>query len=191
MGFVPIILQFMQFWIITSTYDNIENQVFTGLVLLDLAKAFDTVDHDILLQKLHHYGIRRIANNYFRSFLKNRTQLVSIDNENSTPQFNNIGVPQGSTLGPLLFLIYINDLPNCINSTPRLFADDTCLMINMLLLLEKNLESEINKVFDGMIANKLTLNTSKSNPLIINPKRNATQCELSINSKAGTIRSLD
>ena len=91
--------------IITSTYDNIESQVFTGLVLLDLAKAFDTVDHDILLQKLHHYGIREIANNFFRSFLKNRTQLVSIANENSTLKFNNIGVPQESTLGLLRFLI--------------------------------------------------------------------------------------
>ena len=128
--------------VIASTYDNIENQVFTGLVLLDLAKAFDTVDHDILFQKLHHYGIRGIANNFFRSFLKKRTQLVSIDNENSTPKFDNIGVPQASTLGPLLFLIYINDLPNCINSTPRLLADDTCLMINAPTLkhLEKNLK---------------------------------------------------
>ena len=94
--------------IITSTYDNIENQVFTGLVLLDLAKAFDTINHNILLQKLRHYGIRGIANNFFRSYLENRTQLLSIANENSTLKSNNIRVPQS----PLLLLIYINDLPN-------------------------------------------------------------------------------
>ena len=112
--------------------------MFTGLMLLDLAKAFDTFDHDILIQKLHHYGIRGIMNNFFQSFLKNQTQLVSIPNENSTPKFNNIEVPQESTLGLLLFLIYINDLPNCINSTPTLFADDTCFMTNAPTL--ENLE---------------------------------------------------
>ena len=83
---------------ITSTYDNIENQMFTGLVLLDPAKAFDTVDHDIVLQKLHHCVITGIANNFFRSFLKNRTQLVSTANENSSPKSHNIGVRACLTL---------------------------------------------------------------------------------------------
>ena len=78
-------------------------------------------------------------------------------------------MPQGSTLSPLLFLIYVNDLPNCLNSTPRLFADDTCLMINAPTFkhLEKNLESEINKVCDWKI---LTLNTSKIESINSKPK---------------------
>ena len=116
----------------------------TGLVLFDLAKAFDNVDHDILLIKLHHYGMRGRVNNFFRSFLKNRTQLGSIDNENSSPKSNNI-VSQVSTQEPLLFLIYINDISNYMNTihtTPRLFADDTCIMINALTL--KHLEKILN-----------------------------------------------
>ena len=96
-----------------------------------LAKAFHAVDHDILLQKLFHYGIRGVTKYFFRSFLKNRTQLLmSFAKENSSHKSNNIDVPQGSILGTLLFLIYINDLPNCMNRTTRLTADDRCPMIN-------------------------------------------------------------
>ena len=138
--------------IITSTYDNKENQMFTDLMLLNLAKAFDTVDHDILLQKLHHYGIRGIVNNLFPSFLKNltTTTVVALANENSTPKSDITRVPQRSTLDSLLFLIYINDLPNCINSTPRVFTDKTCLIINAFTLkyLEKNWNLKFNKLCD-------------------------------------------
>ena len=101
-----------------------------GLVLLDLQKAFDTVPHDVLLHKLNHYGVRGIANKWFESYLSDRKQTVSINGIISDVKSIKIGVPQGSVLGPLLFLIYINDLNNSIRfSTTRHFADDTWLLI--------------------------------------------------------------
>ena len=95
-------------------------------IFVDFAKAFDTVDHTILLKKLEHYGVRGLANNWFKSYLTNRKQYVSINGFDSTLKEMKYGVPQGSVLGPLLFLIYINDLHCAIKySTTHHFADDT------------------------------------------------------------------
>ena len=98
-------------------------------IFIDLQKAFDTVNHDILIDKLHHYGIRGVSNNWFKSYLSNRTQFVSIQGfESDTAELKH-GVPQGSVLGPLLFLIYINDLHKAIqHSHVYHFADDTNLL---------------------------------------------------------------
>ena len=176
--------------ITTSTFDSIENKLYTGLVLLDLAKAFDTVNHTILHNKLDHYGIRGIAKNFFQSYLSNRSQFVCINNANSSLSNIEVGVPQGSTLGPLLFLLYINDLSNSIDSTPRLFADDTCLVVNApsTELLEQRINHEFNGVSNWMIANKLTLNANKSQALIISPKLRSPSVNLNLRCPAGQIK---
>ena len=104
--------------------------VFFTLLLLDIKKAFDSVCHKKLLKKLNFYGIRSVANTLISSYLRNRKQFVCINNEFSTFKSVELGVPQGYILGPLLFLVYINDLPLSLNSVPRLFVDDTALCIN-------------------------------------------------------------
>ena len=102
------------------------NYVF-GL-FVDLSKAFDTVDHKILLHKLSIYGIRGHSNKFFESYLSNRKQITSVNGTNSSLQNIEFGVPQGSVLGPVLFLLYINDLSLAIqDGTARLFADDTSI----------------------------------------------------------------
>ena len=112
--------------------DKITNAIDNGDyvigIFLDFSKAFDMVNHGILLEKLCHYGIRGHALDWFRSYLSNRKQFVTYNGTVSSTKTITCGVPQGSILGPLLFLIYINDLYNvCLESVPILFADDTNL----------------------------------------------------------------
>ena len=142
-------------------------------VYLDLKKAFDTVNHKILLSKLNHYGIRGIANDWFKSFLANRTQYTNINGSNSNSEKVMYGVPQGSVLGPLLFIIFINDVNVSINSSKvHHFADDT-----NLLLINKSLK-QINKLINHDLAllvqwlrsSKISLNTSKTEILLFRPK---------------------
>ena len=98
-------------------------------VFIDLKKAFDTVDHDVLLDKLHHYGFRGIIISWFSSYLKNRTQTTQVDRHISDKAVVRCGVPKGSVLGPLLFLLYVNDIHRCANKLRfYLFADDTFSM---------------------------------------------------------------
>ena len=100
-------------------------------IFLDLSKAFDTIDHSILISKLYHYGVRGVSLQWFKSYLSNRKQQVQINNVFSTNiQTIKKGVPQGSILGPLLFLLYVNDFPSCLNySSAIMFADDTSVFI--------------------------------------------------------------
>ena len=160
--------------VVNNAYNNINDNNFTALIFIDLKKAFDTVNHSILIRKLSHYGIRGIANDLFSSYLHDRKQFVKIENVKSDMKVTEYGVPQGSALGPLLFLLYVNDLSSCSSNSPRLFADDTCLIVNdssYVKLIEK-VNEEIRSVSKWMNANKLTINMTKSNILVISPKLN-------------------
>ena len=114
---------------VSNALDDINRNYFTAFSLLDLKKAFDTVDHVILLRKLNHYRIQEVLNDIFVSYSKNRKQNAPINNNDSHMVDIQYDVPQGSVLGPLLFLLYINDLINYSSNKPRLFADDSCLTV--------------------------------------------------------------
>ena len=122
----------------------LDNGNFACGVFIDLQKAFDSVNHDILLSKLNHYRNRGVAFDWFKSYLSDRTQYATIDNKRSEIQTNKYGVPQGSILGPLLFLIYINYLSLSIkNSKMHHFADDTNLLYASSSLKDINKKSAL------------------------------------------------
>ena len=152
-------------------------------VFIDLQKAFDTVDHHILLNKLDHYGVRGVANRWFKSYLMNRKQFVTINGSNSNLENMQFGVPQGSVLGPLLFLIYINDLHTAITySVTRHFADDTNLLIinKSPKQLKKRLNIDLHKLAKWLKANKISLNASKTEMLIFRHPNKKINYELKI-----------
>lgn len=100
----------------------------TAGVFLDLSKAFDTISHEILFYKLEHYGFRGIALSWIKSYFKNRKHFVQFGKIKSSEAITRCGVPQGSILGPLFFILYINDIPNSVRSVELLlFADDTSI----------------------------------------------------------------
>ena len=139
------------------------------MVTLDIAKAFDTVYHKRLLIKIDYYGIRGTAFKLMQSYLNNRLRYVYINNIESNQRSVMMGVLQGFVLGPLLFLIYINDLQSCLKSIPRLFADDTALLINASSksVFEIKINEELSRVSQWMNKNCLTINPSKSQAIII------------------------
>jgi len=156
---------------IIFSMDN--NQITCGF-FVDLSNAFDKLNHDTLLDKLENLGIRSKALELFKSYLSDCEQYVNIDNCKSKTRPIRCGVPQGSVLGPLLFLLFINDLPNCCPlGKVRIFADDPnvffhCNNINELVEINQMI---MNQLYTWFTANKLTLNTDKSSFTIFKTKR--------------------
>ena len=151
-----------------------DNELMCGL-FLDLSKAFDTVNHNILISKLNHYGIRGPTLNLLKSYLTNRKQYVKIGKQKSELRNISCGVPQGSVLGPLLFILYINDLHKaCTTGDMRIFADDTtvffkCKNTKDITSIGMQIMTHLNMWFK---ANRLTLNSEKSNFVVFRSRQN-------------------
>lgn len=145
-------------------------------IFVDLEKAFDTVHHDILCEKLKFYGLRGNANKLIKSYLSNRKQFVSINGHDSEVKDVTCGVPQGSSLGPLLFLLYINDLRLCLSETScGHFADDTFIVFNSKKpkTIETVINYELKKVSKWLRLNKLSLNAAKTEVIFFRSKRHS------------------
>ena len=173
-----------------SWYVNMDRKKFNLVVLLDLKKAFDTIDHGILLSKLELYGITGSALSMIRSYLSDRNKKCQLGDLMSTERRVTCGIPQGSILGPLFFLVYINDLPECLNqATPRLFADDTNLTVagESIQEIELNMNSDLACISEWLLANKLSLNVTKTEFILIGSAHKlnnlVTQPDLKINHK--------
>ena len=160
-------------------YLNMDKGKYTGLIFIDLKKAFYTVDHEILLRKLKMYGVTGLEHDRFTSYFGNRKQFCRVDGTSSDVRGINCGVPQGSCLGPLLFLIYINDLPFSLQkSHVSMYADDTTISLSSKSIddLQYDLNLDLLKLQDWLHANKLSLNAVKTQSLIIGSGPNI--CEI-------------
>ena len=149
---------------------NIDDGLLNGVVFIDLQKAFDTIDHSILVCKLCNYGIDQTSLRWFRSYLSDRTQKCSVNGHLSNAASVSCGVPQGSNLGPLLFLIYINDLPNCLSvASPNMFADDTNITVaaDSLTELENKINLDLENLNRWLVANRLSLSVAKTEFMVI------------------------
>ena len=151
--------------IIENNQTHLDDSKYVAGVFLDLKKAFDTADHDILIKRLEHCGVRVVAKDWFIPSLKERKQFFVIENETSPTKQILTGVPRGSVLGPLLFFIYINDLNTCIQFLKTSHcADDASIMQSnkSLKVLAKRLNKDLSNLSYWFRANKLSLNVQKT-----------------------------
>ena len=149
---------------------NIRNGKIIGMLALDLRIAFDTVNHKLLLEKLKHYGLSGNSLSWFCSYLENRTQMAYINGSVSDPLIITAGVPQGSILGPLLFTIYMDDLPKCLHHCKtNMYANDTaiCVSASDKAGVTKLMQDALINVKDWLCANRLSLHIGKTSCMLV------------------------
>ena len=149
--------------VVDDMCESIDDGLVYGMCFSDIEKCFDTINHDILLQKLKHYGIGGNAFDWFRDYLCGRRPCVRVDNITSELRPCPIGVPQGSILGPILILLYVNEFPQYIrNQNCNIFADDAMIYSfgNDIKETEANLQSALDSMAPWYRANRLSINTN-------------------------------
>lgn len=169
---------------------NFEKKLYTLGLFVDFRKAFDTVHHSVLLEKLNNYGVRGVANRLIQNYLTDRYQYVAINQETSPRARVNKGVPQGSILGPLLFIVYVNNLCS-IPDSPKLimYADDTNIFFagSSISQLEKSVNTYLNKLSSWIKLNKLRLNASKTKYILFAPINKPRNISLSVSFEGQTL----
>ena len=150
-------------------YLNIDKGKNTAAVFIDLKKAFDTVDHEILLNKLNYYGVRGKELSWFRSYLFNGKQFCKVNGHSSVTEGVDYGVPQGSCLGSLLFLVYVNDLPHCLKTSDvAMYADDTTIYYSSPSMndIKTAINADLEALRGWLEGNKLSINVVKTQGMI-------------------------
>ena len=147
---------------------------YCGMIMLDLQKAFDTVNHSILIAKLKAIGFDKSSTNWMQSYLEGRKQVVEVNASLSPPLPVSCGVPQGSILGPLLFLVYVNDMASACDYELFLFADDSALLVSGRdkSQVERALSSELRKICTWLADNKLSIHLGKTESILFGSPRN-------------------
>ena len=170
---------------ISDLTTNMEENKQTDVLITDFSKAFDKVGHGRLLQKLHHYGIKGRNNRWIANFLSNRRQRVVLDGSQSDEVDVDSGVPQGSVIGPCLFLFYINDLPDKMSSTVRLFADDAIMYLTIQTQQDAaHLQEDLNILGNWAADWKMELNTQKCQVITVTRKRTRIKHQYFLNGAA-------
>ena len=163
---------------LTYLTDYIRHGMDNGLymVMIDLQKAFDTVNHSLLSDKLQALGLNNVSVSWFDSYLTNRTQKVDINGTFSKPRMVPCGVPQGSILGPLLFLIYVNDMESAVKCKLILYADDSALLVSGkdIKVIQETLGKELCALSSWLVDNKLSLHLGKTESILFGSCKSAT-----------------
>ena len=155
--------------------NGFDNKSYTGMILIDLQKAFDTIDHEIFLNKIKCLGFSDSSISWYKSYLENRYFKININNSYSEQEQLLCGVPQGSILGPLMFLIYINDMAQSVDCDLYLFADDACIVYTStdINAIENKLNKNFNSLCDWLVENKLSIHfgEDKTKSILFGAKR--------------------
>ena len=176
---------------------SIDNGECIGLVMLDLRKAFDTVNHNLLIKKLPMYGLNVHVVNWFKSYLTDRSHITCVNGSRSNEQKSVCGIPQGSILGPLLFIMYINDLPKSVaNVKVSMYADDTAIYYSSKDVhdIVNKMNYDLENVDNWLAKNKLCLNVDKTHFMLIGtPQRlsNLQNDDLNVNIKGFRLQRID